>query len=647
MKLFTLPFPRSALTIRQRIVVGYLMMLGVISCGTAIGWTIGNHYQLQALRNQVVTAKERRFLEDLHIAILSVQPGRQLLPYLDQPRRFRQETHVLLGKLQSVQTLLERHHKIHQHSLHAHTDHSDTALYIRTVHALLEEYEVTVSQLEERAYDTLSRVKAILREPGRVSQARADLNTLIQSEELRAYTTFSDQIFELKRRARQREEVTGKELGFSRTLRINIVALSVFVSLIIALLLAIFLSQIITQPIDEVVTVSKRINNENDFDIRIPVHRKDEVGDLSQTLNILLTKVQELLGEVNEKNTRLETTLKTLRDQKFLFVNEKMSSLSQLVAGIAHEVNNPMTFIHTNIPYLQNYFNDLVEVIDAYKQRYPDDDEIKALMDRVELEFLQEDMPRIFRSLMTGTRRISQIVLSLRSFARMDEAESKIVDIHLGLDSTLVMLQHRLRNEWNPQGIQVLKCYGELPETECYAGQMNQVFLNILVNALDALEGHFKNSPATSIPSSSQEQEEPGQSILPGQYGTILLETAFLPDVDQVEIVIGNNGPSVSKELQQRVFDPFFTTKAIGKGTGMGMSICHQIVAKNHGGTLDCVSPADEWGVKFVIRIPVNQGIEKRSLFMVSSTTGKDESSESSGDREDDKVGMGVSQGED
>ncbi len=621
MKFRQLPsLPRLNLTIRQRIVCGYLAMLGVVATGSAIGWSVGTYYQERALDVQEKATKERQFLEDLHVSILSVQPGKQLLPFLEEPGRFRQESQIFSARLLSVIASLERQEDAHEKEGSQASRGESIPAESYMVHHSLDEYAITVSKFEELSFEILKRIKGLLGNPDELDIARTELLTLIQSREFRDYMSFSDQLREWKTRSRQTEEAAAAGLGRSESTRVNLMALSTLGSLIIALLVAIIFSQAITKPVNKVVKISNRITDQNDFDIRIPVHQQDdEVGKLGLALNTLLDKVQDLLGEVNDKNERLETTLQTLHDQKFLFVGDKMSSLSQLVAGIAHEVNNPMTFIHTNIPYLTNYFDDLLEIIKAYEEHYPNPDpEIRELREESDMDFLKEDVPRIFGSLNTGTTRISQIVLSLRSFARMDEAESKVVDVHEGIDSTLLMLQHRLSSEWNPGGVKVVKHYGKLPNVECFAGQINQVFLNILLNALDALEGRFEKDEKTV-----RRNAENGVAFCPLSFtnsqsddSLILVKTAFLPELEQIEISIGNNGPEISEPLRQRICDPFFTTKLVGRGTGMGMSICYQIITENHGGTLECLSPGKESNVEFAIRIPLKRLHAEPSIFI-------------------------------
>ncbi|MEM9007125.1 MAG: ATP-binding protein [Cyanobacteria bacterium P01_F01_bin.86] len=277
--------------------------------------------------------------------------------------------------------------------------------------------------------------------------------------------------------------------------------------------------------------------------------------------------------------------------QTKLIHTEKMSALGSLVAGIAHEINNPVGFINGNLNHLQEYGQDLLRFIQLYQKHYPHPDaEIQAEAEVIELAFIQEDLPKILNSMKLGTNRISEIVLSLRNFSRMDEAEFKAVDIHDGIESTLLILQHRLKAQPERPAIQLVKNYGDLPLIECSAGSLNQVFMNILANGIDALEEHNGNRTYEDI------QANPNQ---------ITIHTTVI-DSSWVEIAIADNGPGIPEHLQQRIFNPFFTTKPVGKGTGIGMSISYQIVTEKHGGNLTFVSSPGQ-GTQFIIQIPIHR----------------------------------------
>jgi two-component system, NtrC family, sensor kinase len=309
--------------------------------------------------------------------------------------------------------------------------------------------------------------------------------------------------------------------------------------------------------------------------------------------------LRQVIYELKESQIRLEnqslelnqafTELK--RTQSQLVQAEKMSSLGQLVAGVAHEINNPVNFIHGNLSHVQEYSQQLLGLVQLYQTHYPNPiSAIQTEIDAIDLEFIQTDLSKILDSLKMGTNRIRQIVLSLRNFSRTDEAEFKSVDIHEGIDSTLLILQQRLNARPGTEAIQVICDYGDLPLVECYPGQLNQAFMNMLANAIDALE-------AGNLKRDDQEiQENPSQ---------ITIQTSLV-ESNWVRITISDNGIGMSESVLQRIFDPFFTTKDVGKGTGMGMSISYQIVTERHGGKLDCFSMFGK-GTEFVIQIPVRQ----------------------------------------
>jgi signal transduction histidine kinase len=306
-----------------------------------------------------------------------------------------------------------------------------------------------------------------------------------------------------------------------------------------------------------------------------------------------------------EKAQELEQTLGELKStQTQLIQAEKMSSLGRMVAGIAHELNNPVSFISGNLSYARQYFQDLLELVQLYQNTYANPTrEIQQQVSKIDLNFLVKDWSKLMDSMEVGAKRIQEIVLSLRNFSRLDENELKSVDIHEGIDNTLLILQHRLKVEGDRTAIQLIKDYNQLPLITCYASQLNQVFLNLLNNAIDAVE--TKPDPRlitihTSLIQNSNETQRPScwASKMPN-------DSAQTSNHQSVVILITDNGPGMSKEILHKIFDPFFTTKPVGSGTGLGLSISYHIVVEKHRGQLSCIS-APGYGTAFIVDIPVN-----------------------------------------
>jgi GAF domain-containing protein len=318
------------------------------------------------------------------------------------------------------------------------------------------------------------------------------------------------------------------------------------------------------------------------------------LGQVGAQLGVALQQA-ELLDQRRQQATQLTEMLENLqRTQSQLIQTEKMSGLGQLVAGVAHEINNPVNFINGNLLHARQYAVELLSLIKLYQQHYPDPPpEVRDRQETIDLDFIAEDLPKIMSSMQLGADRIRQIVLSLRNFSRTDQAEVKPVDIHEGIDSTLLILGHRLRAGIDSPAIEVVKEYGQLPEVLCYPGQLNQVFMNILTNAIDALEERDQTRSLSNI------QDSPSR---------ILIRTQIVSPEDKsqacVVIRIADNGPGMHETTQARLFDPFFTTKPIGRGTGLGLSISYQIIREKHQGNLRCLSKLGK-GTEFQIQIPL------------------------------------------
>ncbi|MCF4969269.1 hybrid sensor histidine kinase/response regulator [Nostoc sp. CMAA1605] len=292
--------------------------------------------------------------------------------------------------------------------------------------------------------------------------------------------------------------------------------------------------------------------------------------------------------EYEEVLARINVHLELRRTQLQLVQEEKMSALGQLISGVAHEINNPINFIVGNIIYAQSYVDNLLALLNLYEkhqqQKLPD---IQAYADQIELDFLKSDLPQLLSSMKTGAERVEKIVRSLRSFSRLDDTEYQLFNIHEGIDSTLVLLSNRIKTVSKKVEINIVKNYGEVPAVECYAGPINQVLMNLLANAIDAVEESLLSGKISEKP-------------------TIEIITDVTEDKQSVLIIIADNGVGIPEEIQQKIFEQFFTTKPLGKGTGFGLAIAHEIIVDKHKGKLEVQSACGE-GARFLITIPIEQ----------------------------------------
>ncbi|MEG4491522.1 PAS domain S-box protein [Microcoleus sp. D3_18_C4] len=326
-----------------------------------------------------------------------------------------------------------------------------------------------------------------------------------------------------------------------------------------------------------------------DGSIREWVGTHTDISDRVQVLEAL----KQSEGQYRSQAAELEKAVHELHQaQTQLIQTEKISSLGQLVAGVAHEINNPINFIYGNITHAKEYATDLLGLLHLYQEKYPNPvPEIVEAAEDIEVDYLMEDFTKILESMKVGADRIRDLVVSLRNFSRLDESQMKRVDIHEGIESTLLILQHRIKANVLRPAIEIIKEYGDFPPVECYVGQLNQVFMNLLGNAIDALEEYNSTHSSKEIYA---------------HHNRIRIST--IANSDTVTIRIADNGMGIHQEVIGKLFDPFFTTKPVGKGTGLGLSISYQIIVEKHRGKLQCISTPGE-GAEFVIEIPICQEV--------------------------------------
>jgi two-component system, NtrC family, sensor kinase len=357
------------------------------------------------------------------------------------------------------------------------------------------------------------------------------------------------------------------------------------------LLLRFVLNREIAQPLKQLTQASNYLAN-GDFSLTLDSRRKDELGQLAHAFNRMSTHLQgsfseletinaELEHRVSDRTQALQSALTELSQTQAQMVHsEKMSALGKTVAGVAHEINNPVNFIHGNLTHIRQYTQGLLKLSKLYQQHYPEPvKEIHDLLEDIEIDFIETDMTKVLNSMEMGTSRIREIVLSLRNFSRLDEAAIKSVDLHEGLESTLLILQHRLQEGTTSSKISILRNYGDLPHINCYAGQINQVLMNLIVNAIDAIANITDRTPEIQIKTELQD--------------------------NHVHIMVADNGSGIPDDVKSKIFDPFFTTKDVGQGTGLGLSISYQIITEMHRGKLWCDSRVGE-GTTFHMEIPID-----------------------------------------
>ena len=549
---FFCQFPKNSIV--HKIYGGYGISLGVAVLGVLVGLGLGNHYHQTAKEQLKIARTQGSLLGKLQLVAVDFRPEQEFIPVLGDEPRFRQAEANFEGRVRQMKALLAQ--------LQATTP-SDK---MTPMQPFLEVYERVVDDYAERQRMILKLPAADKWETADFSRTERQINRFLNSPPAVKFERYSDELKILIESSERQIEQAEKDLVKAEKFRTGVILGSLLLSVIIATILAFYTARTIARPIQKVTEVAQTVTGTEDFDLRVPVASSDEVGILAISFNQLIEWVEQYTRELNETQTQLIQT-------------EKMSSLGQMVAGIAHEINNPIGFIHGNISHIESYTEELLNIVDIFRENSSKlEPEIIKIIEESDIDFIHEDFPKILQSMRMGTDRICEIVLSLRNFSRLDEAQVKACDLHEGLESTLLLLNHRLDAK-----IDVIKNYGKIPPVACHPAQINQVFMNIISNAIDALlEQENQSHRKITIATESQD--------------------------GQVMIRIVDNARGIPPEIVGKLFDPFFTTKPVGKGTGLGLAISYKIIDK-HGGKIRVNSSEGE-GTEFIITLPIESSIE-------------------------------------
>jgi signal transduction histidine kinase len=549
-------------SIHKKIGCGYVLAIGIAVLGTGVGLTVGEYYDDKAVGKFRITQKRYELMDHLEKAVLEVKVHQQRViatPENDVRRQQYEVIRLLESINEARQLIFELKSNLNDERGHLTEDAAKSKTLLQTYNIELKLYSQLVQSLSEKI-DTDNP------ESSRAQVAKPILMTILKGELAPKFEQLSDSLEKLVNSNVEQRQQAEAAFRSAKLLRVLIIVASMALSIAIAAVLAFYISRAIARPIKDITNVARRATQEGNFDLQAPVTTDNEIGVLGTSLNQLIQQVARQIRELKQAQAQL-------------IQNEKMSSLGQMVAGLAHEINNPVNFIYANLEFVNNYTQELLDLIQMYQKSHPQPEaEIRNKLEEIDIDFLNEDLPKIMSSMHVGAERIQKIILSLRNFCHLDEAEQKKVDIHEGIENTFLILSHRVN-----QGVEVIKQYGDLPLVDCYPAQLNQVFMNILTNALDELLDDNKLSRKQ-----------------------ILIQTK-LSMYNQIEVRIRDNGSGIAPEIKDKIFDPFFTTKPVGKGTGMGLAICYQIIEK-HRGKIDVISEFGR-GAEFIVTLPVEQSL--------------------------------------
>ncbi|NEO58683.1 MAG: HAMP domain-containing protein [Okeania sp. SIO3B5] len=596
----------KGLSIAKKFGYSYAVAISVAVVGITLGLVIAEEYERRMLQKLYVADKHSHLLNDMEKAVLGMRSHPQnLVPALDKKIWFDFEKAKFLGYVNKVRENLE------ELAIFIDNHPQDLAIDIKEYRQLLQSYKTATNSYFNYINNLWQQIDISNLKQEEVLQGQQMIITALSKNKATQidlqFDRLSQELIAIVKVAEAQDYEAHAALKTVTRLQKIIIIISILTSLGIATFLAIYISRLIANPLKQLTEVAQQVTKKSNFQLQATVNTKDEVGLLATSLNQLILWVGEythqlemshktLENRVEERTIELTQALQKLKQtQSQLVQTEKMSSLGKMVGGVAHEINNPVSFIYGNTEYAKQYVLDLLQLINLYQQHYPQPKpEIQDYIEEIDLDFLVEDFLKVLSSMKTGAERIKHIVQSLRNFSRLDESEIKFVNLQEGIENTLVILNNKV------QHIKVLKNYGELSLVECYPAKINQVFLDIIFNAVDAINQLV-----------SQEQ-----NLQLNFVPTLKIKTETIEN-ERVRISFWNNGPVIPPKIIEKLFDPFFTTKPVGQGTGLGLTNCYQIV-QQHCGQIEVISNSEQ-GTEFTIILPTKMSDQKNSIGDISS----------------------------
>jgi two-component system, NtrC family, sensor kinase len=546
------------LSIRQKIVCGYGMVLLIVVFGTMTGLVIGDRYFQQARLEMKKANEEGNFLSSLQGVLLEIGSHQgEIVPMMSKSVAVQKKSSEIQEHLTEADKLISQLREFSQTNSQG------------DLQQLLNKHEGKITTYLQQLRKVTQNISSLSSTPEGALKAEQLIQQFNQTQASLDFSQFVHELTDFTETVNKREKEADKAQNQAAVMQAQIIIGIMLFGLLFAVILALYITRAIARPISAVTNIAVRVTEEKNFDLQAPVVTADEIGELANALNQLIQLVKQLLTE-QEAET-----------QKRLVQSEKMSSLGRMLAGVAHEINNPVNFISANLVHAKDYIKDLLDLLQIYKTEIPHPPEaVVAKAEEIDLEFLRLDLLKLINSMEFGANRTREIATSLKDFSRIDAVQVQSVGIQACLESTLLILNNRLK-----QGIAVVRNYKEIPAIPGYTSLLYQVFMNLLSNSIDALEEKFAAD----------------SQFLP----EITITTERL-DNDWVVVRIADNGSGISSENQQKIFESFFTTKPRGVGTGLGLAISYEIVVQKHGGNITCQSELEK-GTEFAITLPIRK----------------------------------------